>query len=359
MKRALILSLAVVAGLGVASFAQTLSGSWETTIGVQPGPPVVLTIDSELIVTYSISGWSFTSDTLIDETGWASQDFAIQGSLGAFSLGSTLVFDPAVPLFTSWEVTAGLSFAGVMFGGTFTLEPGVTTFDIIGTATAGMVDVTIDIAFGDGLGCNFNFGGIDITVGFPYCCADIVSTISFGCDGFVDATFGVDGIALPGLPWVTLDALITFTVDEKTLDITPNFDFGVEGCLDIYMTDPEGGMLFGDIEIVGIGLTCEIGGVEFTGISFWGEGAKPGILAGTDYWEAYRIATTDDGCCGPFTFDVTVYFLDGGALLFDIAELDANMSIQMATQFTFSTGIHIVLDPVPGFELEFGFLVEW
>jgi hypothetical protein len=99
--------------------------------------------------------------------------------------------------------------------------------------------------------------------------------------------------------------------------------------------------------------------VEFTGISFWGEGTKPGILAGTPYWEAYQIATTDDGCCGPFTFDITVYFLDGGALLFDIAELEANMSIEVATQFTFSTGINIVLDPIPGFSWTVGFLVEW
>ncbi len=36
MKKALVLSLAVVLGLGVASFAQTLSGSWDTTIGIQP-----------------------------------------------------------------------------------------------------------------------------------------------------------------------------------------------------------------------------------------------------------------------------------------------------------------------------------
>jgi hypothetical protein len=360
MKKALVLSLAVVLGLGVASFAQTLSGSWDSTIGVNPGPPVVLTIDSELIVTYSISGWSFSSDTVLDETGWISQDFAVDGALGAFTIGSALVFDPVGPaFFTSWEVTGGLSLAGVTFEGTFTLLPSVTTLELIGSGTAGAVDVTVDITFGDGLGCNFNFAGVDIEVDFPFCCADVISTISFDCTGFVEATFGVEGIALPGLPWATLDALITFTPEEKTLTITPNFDFGVEGCFDVYMTDPAGGMLFGDIAIVGIGLTCEIGGVQFTGISYWGEDPKPGILEGTDYWEAYQISTTDDGCCGPFTFDVGVYFLEGGALLFDIAELDAAMSIQISTQFTFSAGFDIVLDPVPGFTLTFGFGVEW
>ena len=67
MKKALVLSLALVFGLGVASFAQTLSGSWETNIGIIPSP-VALTIDSELIVTYAVSGWSFTSITTVNET---------------------------------------------------------------------------------------------------------------------------------------------------------------------------------------------------------------------------------------------------------------------------------------------------
>jgi hypothetical protein len=110
--------------------------------------------------------------------------------------------------------------------------------------------------------------------------------------------------------------------------------------------------------------------VQFTGISWWGVketsglpgtdpyDLKPGLLNGTPYWEAYQIATTDDGCCGPFSFDVTVYFLDAG-MLFDVAEFDANMSIQIATQFTFSMGINIGVAAPAFTSWELGFLVEW
>jgi len=359
MKKALVLSLAVVLGLGVASFAQTLSGSWDTTITIVPSP-VSLGIDSELIVTYAVSGWSFTSDTVLDETGWQDQSFEVGGALGAFTLGSTLVFDPAGAAFTSWDVTGGLSLAGVTFDGTFTLEPNVTYLEIVGAGTAGAVDVEVDVTFGDGEGCNFNFAGVDITVGFPFCCADITSTISFDCAGFVDATFAVEGIAIPNLPWVTIDALLTFTVDAKTLVLAPSFDFGAIACFELYIDQDTTGanLTLGDITISGIGLSCEIGGVEFYGLSYWGTGDKPDIL-GT-YWEMYQITTTDDGCCGPFDFTVQVFFDAAGLLLFDVAEIDASMSIQIATQFTFSTGIKILTaGPAAFTEWTLGFLVEW
>jgi hypothetical protein len=361
MKKALVLSLALVLGLGVASFAQTLSGSWDTTITIVPSP-VSLALDSELIVTYAVSGWTFTSDTVLDETGWVSQEFDVAGALGAFTVGSTLVFDPATVSFDSWEVTGGLSLAGVTFDATFTLEPGVTSLEIVGSGTAGNVEVSVDLTLGSGLGCDFDFNSIVIDVGFPFCCADVLMEVAFNCtDGFEYASFEVDNIALPNLPWITLDALLTFTVAEKTLVLTPTVDFGAVACFNIYVTQAtEGNLIIGDITISGIGISCEIGGVEFTGISFWGEGTKPGLLKGTPYWEAYQIATTDDGCCGPFAFDITVYFLQGGLQLFDVAELDANMSIQIATQFTFSMGIQIDLTASPAFtSWTLGFLVEW
>jgi hypothetical protein len=308
-----------------------------------------------------VSGWSFTSDTVLDETGWVAQSFTVDGALGAFTIGSELVFDTNPVGFTSWEVTGGLSLAGVTFDATFTLEPGVTTLEIIGAGSAGNVDVSIELTLGSGVGCNFDFAGIVIEVAFPFCCANVVSTVEFDCEGFVEATFGVDNIALPNLPWITLDALITFTMDEKTLVLTPTVDFGAVACFDIYIDQAtEGNLIIGDITISGIGLSCEIGGVEFTGISYWGEGTKPGLLKGTPYWEAYQIATTDDGCCGPFAFDITIYFLEGGLQLFDVAEFVANMSIQIATQFTFSMGIDIDLTAVPAFtNWTLGFLVEW
>jgi hypothetical protein len=379
MKKALVLSLAVVLGLGVASFAQTLGGVWDTTITIDPVSPVSILISSELTVTYTVSGWTFESYSKLTEAGWTKQHFDVSGALGAFTLGSTLTFTPApVPAFTKWVVTGGLSLAGVTFDGTFTLVPGDTKFVLVGAGSAGTVGVEATVTFGgnaDGI-CDFNWSGVVIDVTFPFCCADVTAEIAFDCLGFDYVTLEVTDIAIPALPWVTLDALLTFQTGSKTLVLTPNFDFGATVCFDLYITQAvidAPYITLGNITIEGIGLECEIGGVTFTGISWWGVeetspvgtpgrylyDLKPGLLNGTPYWEAYQIKTTDDGCCGPFGFDVTVFFLDAG-MLFDVAEVDANMSIQIATQFTFSMGIDIDLTDTPAFtSWSLGFLVEW
>jgi hypothetical protein len=76
---------------------------------------------------------------------------------------------------------------------------------------------------------------------------------------------------------------------------------------------------------------------------------RPGLLQyHNTYWEAYNIATTDDGCCGPFAFDVTIFFAESSTLLFDVAELDAAFTIQISTQFTMgmTMGIDLLLDTI-------------
>jgi hypothetical protein len=364
MKRALVLSLAVLFGLGVAAFGQTLSGEWDTTVSIVP-TPVSLGLDSTLTVTYAISGWTFTSYSVLDETGWTDQTFDVGGALGAFTLGSFLDLNPAGS-FDEWEVTAGVSIAGVTFGLDWDLTDDLAV-TLSGSGSAGLVTVGADIYFGDPAvdGCDLNWTGIDITVDFPFCCADVASTISFNCDGFDSVCFDVGNIVLPNFAWMTLGAELCFELQTKTLTLTPSFDFGDIACFDVYMSvDAQAGvgpdtlLNIGDISVAGIGVECTIGGVDFTGVSYWGTGDKPSILYGTDYWEGYQITTTDDGCCGPFSFDISVFFDDDHTSLFDVAEFDANMEIQLATQFSFSMGINIEVDS--GFTLwSLGFTVTW
>jgi len=417
MKKALVLSLAVVLGLGIASFAQTLSGSWDTTVTIQPGILVQLGIDSELIVTYAVSGWTFTSDTVLDETGWQTQEFNVGGALGAFTLTSNLEFDPIHAAFDSWQVSGGLSLAGVTFDALFVLtndslqteSVGVndTALQLTGSGTAGNVDVSVTLALGSAVQdvdptspgyldewyvvddvCDFDFNGVTIGVTFPFCCAEITSEIAFNCDGFDYVNFTTSGILIPNLPWLKLAVDLNFTTDAKTLVLKPSFNFGAIACFNLYIgqfhsTDGSSGSLpltLGNIVIEGIGLTCDIGGVQFMGITwldsgtdedFAGHGgtSRPAALTvyvgdtPKTYWEMYQISTTDDGCCGPFDFSIGVYFKQGGLQLFDVSLFKADMSIQVATQFTFSTGIIMDLEPTvpgPAFTLwTVGFLVEW
>ena len=230
---------------------------------------------------------------------------------------------------------------------------------IAGSYAGGDVTIGVELKLGDDTvaGCDFDFNYVIVSVDFPFCCAVIDASVKFGCDGFVYADFCVYDITIENLPWLTLDACITFQTGSKLVQFYPQIDLGVIGCdFDIFyrlLTDPEitggdyfwgtsplvGSWLLDGIIFDGIQIACEIGGVSFTGISYWGPGLYgwgyagygyyyPGILYGygplssvpnTPFFEAYQIATTDDGCCGPFSFDVTVFFDSGSDELFDVA----------------------------------------
>jgi len=400
MKKALVLSLVAVLCLGAASFAQTLSGKWTTTVSIVPNPtPISMSIKSELLVTYSISGWSFTSDTILKDTGWKNQKFDVAGTLGAFSLSSDLVFAPSTLAMIQWVTSTELSLAGVDLTAKFVSVPHDTALILTGTGTAGNVDVTATVQLGSAWydvpghhgtwytadqgyphywyagdsTCDFNFNNIDITIGFPFCCADVTAEVYFDCVGFEYADFSVTGIKVPNLPWFSFDADLNFTTQTKTMVLTPVFDFGNDACFNLYISEvnntnssgvvlaPASPLTFGQFSLDGIDFTCTLGGVTFYDISYWGAAPKPGILYGLPYWEAFKLSTSDDACCGPFTFDLTMYFLQNGTQLFDISKVVANMGLQVAQQFKFTTGITLDLDASGGTFTSWtlGFIVTW
>jgi len=407
MKKALVLSLVAVLCLGAASFAQTLTGKWNTTVTINPSVPS-FSLTSELLVTYSISGWSFTSDSLIDtSSGWHLQKFDTTGTLGAFTVNSDLVFDPSIPQMIQWVTSGELSLAGVDLTAKFVSVPGDTALILTGKGTAGNVDVSATLTLGTAWydtyatvapygtlygytfwypaageanfdGCGFDFQDIDITIGFPFCCADVTAEVDFGCGGFNYADFGVTGIQVPNLPWFSFDANLHFTMQTKTIVLTPVFNFGNDACFNLYIsqvvnTDDNGQVVvpgqvltLGDISLNGIDFTCTLGGVTFYDISYWAPVAstdKPGILYGTSYWEAFKISTSDDACCGPFTFYLIGYFSQTGTRLFDLSMLKTSMSLQVAQQFKFTMGMKLNLDLPPSAatfaQWSLGFTVTW
>jgi len=402
MRRALVLSLIFAIGLGVAAFGQTLSGSWETEIVLDMTPGAVwpddVEINSEILVDYTVGDWTFSSETDIANGVWTNQDFDFAGVLGAFTISGAIEFYPPGVRFDYMNVEAEVSIAGVTFGAEFELW-GIGDADLTLTGSGVAGDISIDVLLGLGwdFGCNFGFSYLEIDVGFPFCCADISAEIVFDCSGFLWAEFCFDGLTIENLPWLTLGACVTFYEEYKLFEFTPEIDLGVIGCdFDLfYRLVTDGGinydpLVIDGIQFDGIQLACEIGGVAFTGITYWGPPdhgpwwapGPPGILYDLymyflnrewewTVWEAYQIASTDDGCCGPFSFDVTVYF-DGeesplgppGAsgkigTLFDVGWVEANLEIQIATQFTFSMGINTDIAMGHVNDLNFGFLVEW
>jgi len=362
--------------MGVALFvlggtAATLSGSWDTDVTIDPQQTNfndAISVLSELTVAYSVDGWTFTSITDLDEGGWTDQDFAVAGLLGAFAVTSSLDFDPVIPAFTSWNTTASVTIAGVSFAVDFTLEDSDVTLVLTGSGVSADVVFGVTSSFGgdDNDICDLNWAGLDVFLGFPFCCTTIDAVVSFDCTGFKNIVFTAEGIGIPSLPYLLLDATLEFTVQTKTLTLSPIIDFGPVVCLDLFIEQvsttgvgPGTVVMLDSITIEGVGLSCDVGTVTFTALSFWGNGTKPGLLAGTPYWEVYAVSSNDDACCGPFGFDLAVYFLDMGDMLFDVSLVDVAMTLQVASQFSFNMGMEVDVEIGAFTEWVIGFLVAW
>ena len=205
--------------------------------------------------------------------------------------------------------------------------------------------------------CDLDWGGVTISLDFPFCCADVTGTVAFDCGGFKYLALDVDGIVVPGLPWLTIDAKLMFDFQSKSLTLSPDFDFDPGICFDVYVSvDSSENLKIGDIHINGIELECEFDYVTFTGISFWGGTGKPGELG--SYWEMYKIESNDETCCGALSFETAVFFDAASVNLADVALFTAEMKIEFGDPFTFSSGleIDIVANTI---ELSFGFVIDW
>jgi hypothetical protein len=335
-------------------FAQSLTGSWVTEVCIDPQTTNwsgAITLDSTLTVTYAIGDWAFTTTTLLDEDGWSDQDFTITGLFGLITVSSALGFTVPAGAFDTWVTTLGVNLAGIDFTGVFSLNgtgSKLTLGMVAGLGSA--VEGSIDLTLGDGTGCDFDFVDAKIGLDFMFCdCAPIESEIYFTCaSGFEYVTFESSGIAIPNLPWVTLGALLRFGLDSKEITITPTFNFGPIMCFDLFFeVDETAGATFPTdvldlttISMVGIGIGCTIGGVDFYALSMF-----DGSIRGGDYWEQYSIDVNADACCGGvFEFGLDLFFDDLGLTLFEAALVEADMKVNVTSQFAFTMALDVDVD---------------
>ena len=347
--------------MAYATCAGSLDGAWDSEITINP-QSLDIALTADLALCYSISTFAFDSLTTLDASGWADQAFDATGTLGAITVFSAIDFAPAAGDFESWVSTASISLAGAVFSGTFTLEPGVTQLTISSqTGEGAPVQFQADVILGSGEGCDLDFNSMSLRLIFPIDeCVSIESSIRLGYDGFEYAILATEDIAVPGLPWMTIDATVEFEADAKAMALSPSFDFGPATCFDLYMgVSPEEGLTTDAVLIDGIGLSYELGGLRFAALSYWGEGDKPGLLADTEYWQVASIHTLEVVCCGPFAFDAAVYFLEGGARLFDAALIDADLAWRATRYFAVDTGLQINLETAAFSEWTIGVAMIW
>ena len=379
MKKALVLTLAFALGLGIAAFAGPLTGEWSSSITIDPQAQTqtFTAFGSTITVDYTVGGWVFESVTGFSLTGWTKQAFSADGVLGAFTIGSDLVFAPATAAFTSWDTTGDVSIAGVAFNGEFLLTDGGSGWTFGASGDAGDLSLGADVYFNSkptssGLAlvetdsyC-FCFTSVDFTASFPFACIDDVDvTLGFSQLGFDGVTFKAKSIAVPSISWLTFDAALTFTTQtdtQKTLTLTPVINLGDFTCITLYYDlITTNTYEINGIDFYALGLSYKWGDVSFSDISIFN---VTKYIANVDktwkpaYWEEFSISSSADSCCGGgFSFSLDTYFSATSAKLFDWAETDATIKYGLGSNFTINTGLNVTSGGFTKWTL--GFDVTW
>jgi hypothetical protein len=324
MKKALVLGLIAALGLGIAASAQTFAGSWSTDLYFDLNPDFDLyVLDSTVVATYTLPGWTFGSTTIFNEGGFADQYFVANGALGAFTFVSLLNFDITTPAFEQWLSGVKVDIAGIQAYGWFSLQP-YATISVLGfTAAAGTATFKGEVAFNQvyGLlsnGLSFNvfssilteylnvwdrlhgcatdatlysdffmtpvqtggcicFSGAYIEVSFPFdCVGKLTLSTKFTLAGFSWFRVYAADIKL-GVDWLWIDDFrIEYGVDYKSISRI-DLDLGLGGvCFTPYIdfdmpadSYPNSGWALTGINLYALGLETSFGDVSLTWLTLF------------------------------------------------------------------------------------------
>ena len=371
MKKAFVLAFAlvVVTGIGVASFADGLSGSWSTDICMD-GTPIFTTFESELYVQYEICGWTFGGTFGFGIGGWETVAFDVYGALGAFAIDTDIVFNPSTASFTSWMSQVDLAIAGVDLTFEFDLFPLYSWWTISASGAAGLCNVGMIAQFGQLDDFCFCFDQIDFTFDFPFLCGTTVYvTAGFSALGFDGICFTLGGLYFTEFPWLTFEFTVCFNTgtNGKSYTFVPSIsltdmcdDAGyISLMVELYSSVDA---TFDGINIYGIEIYRAWNGIWFHDITFF-DLAKAEAYFDLDVeiqgiWEAIGIGTVGDSCCGgDFGFEVWTYFSGASVWLFDWALTTIDLSFGIGSNFDVTASLAI--DAAGLLELCLGFAVSW
>ncbi len=146
-------------GMGAATASEVgFSGSVGLDISYTPVPPASYNIGSDLTLAFSISGFTFTSATGFDLSGFQSEAMTLAVDLGAVQISEEIRFEPHV----TWnELNVDLSIVGVQIGLDLILA------DIVGPPTpaysmGGILEISSSIVCGFTISSLTGFGAEDL-----------------------------------------------------------------------------------------------------------------------------------------------------------------------------------------------------
>ena len=382
-------------------------------IGVDPLGGGLDRLDLGLAVDYTLGEVVLSTDGLLVLPGtWVWQGFTAVGRFGGYGLTTNVLFGPSTTDYLYAEAIVELSIGGIdvawhaaqlsgaVLGGpadgwALRIAGSVGAMDLVSISEFGarIEDDEFDgitiVHAATGLERHYatdplvpgqGFTGEKLSLrGLPFFCAEIDAGLYFTCAGFEYVSFGVRGIEVGAVPWLTFDVDLTFELQSKSLVLMPRLSLGEVFCVELYTELDWDALtrLLSGIGLYGMELSCELGPVTVRDVvvldlnrygitteAYGGvvERLIDAIEAGhevyPDYWEMFSIAYHGEGCCGGgFTFLLNVYFDETSTSLFDWAMTYVEAEVPLAGGFSFTLGT--VTIPAGVDSLTFGFHLDW
>jgi len=134
------------------------SGTVGLDVTFTPIPPLSYNIESGLSLSLSVAGFTFASNTVFDLSGFQSQGFSVDVSLGAVQIGDDILFDP----YFSWnDLSVVAQIVGIEIGTDLILSD-------IGRVQTPEYTIATVLKLSSGINCGFSittltgFGAVDL-----------------------------------------------------------------------------------------------------------------------------------------------------------------------------------------------------
>ena len=326
-----------------------MGGFFETTMVFSPDP-FSIEIDAITLNTFfAVNGFKAQLDAKLTQTTFDQLSVSVALPLWPTPLNSTLVFNPSLLTFVSWQTSTSFELAGIEISDTlFVTTPQSSSYNLFeASGNAGDLSLRAGAKFGI---CPFEFWEASVCADWtwPNCSIPISA-----CVAFTDAV-GFDAITVSasGIPVFTdvfsfdgtLDVSLEYSTEEKT--ISPNLTVQPDWivCPEITLLGevglPAGTLGIESFSIYGITVEAQVGPVTFfLGDSFV-DSKNSAATGKSEYFEVIGLETPLASCCGtPGSFTLATYFerppAPSGGLL-GIGLIEAELESQFGEHVSFS-----------------------
>jgi len=385
--------VSIVWCVGLLAQAQvgTLTGYWDTSVSLNMAVSSFadsIVLENELFVSYGIDTSSISVLLTHSSTSYSPPSaFLVSASttIGFASLGSEAHFRVEAGDFNYGIGRIEVNIAGVTLSAVGVLvsnpdDPTPTDLTVltslVGQAVNGMV-FSLAATFGtyvlpyplnearyqaswlnteetDGI-CDLPFQRFDAEVtSIAICCATIDATLSFTCSGFETLTLSTWGISVSELPWLLLDATLTYGLESKSFLIAPRLFVGETFCssqlyfslgTDEAMLPPHGAVAITPITLEYAYFTCHVREASVKVAAHRG-----GMLMAS-------LSTTSESCCGSTAMSLHAVFLPTSAALFDLSAIAATLQVVSSERFSWTAVVSYPMASSP--QMQIGCQYSW